>query len=60
MVSKLSLEEGSAGEEGGSGETSPEEQCRKCKGTEFRVRVRGLGGKDERFLVCGRCGTAVS
>jgi DNA-directed RNA polymerase subunit M/transcription elongation factor TFIIS len=54
VVSKLSLEYASATEEG-----SVEEECRKCKGREFRVRVRGLGGKEERFLACGRCGNAV-
>ncbi|KAF2676029.1 WD40 repeat-like protein [Lentithecium fluviatile CBS 122367] len=53
VVSKLTLESGSAEEESG------EEECRKCKGTEFKVRVRGLGGKEERLLVCTRCGTAV-
>jgi hypothetical protein len=52
-VSKLSLEYASAEE--GSGE----DECRKCKETEFRVRVRRLGGREERILVCGRCGTAV-
>jgi hypothetical protein len=56
VVSKLSLEYGSAEEEG----ESVADECRNCKGTEFRVRMRGLGGNEERFLVCVRCGTAVS
>lgn len=51
-VSQLSSE---VSDEGGSGE---EEKCRQCGGTEFKVRAKGLGGK-ERVLVCGRCGAAV-
>lgn len=55
-VSKLSSEMTASEDEDGSGE---EERCGRCGGTEFKVRVRGLGGKEERFLVCGRCGATV-
>lgn len=59
VVSKLSSELASEdGEAGGSGEGEEEENCRQCGGTEFKVRVRGLGGKEERVLVCGKCGAA--
>jgi ribosomal protein S27AE len=48
-VSKLSSELPSEEEE--------EIKCAKCGSEEFKVRVLGTGGKEERRLVCGRCGT---
>ncbi|KAF2260370.1 WD40 repeat-like protein [Lojkania enalia] len=50
-VSKLSSEETDGSDEG-------DMKCRKCGSEEFKVRaVRGATGRDERRLVCGKCGT---
>ncbi|KAF9736924.1 hypothetical protein PMIN03_012534 [Paraphaeosphaeria minitans] len=35
------------------------ETCRSCGGAEFKVRWRGMGGKEERFVACGACGRVV-
>ena len=33
-------------------------KCKKCGGEAFKVKVtKGLMGKEERRLVCGRCGS---
>jgi hypothetical protein len=55
VVSKLSLEYDASVEEQREKE---EERCKECGGSEFRVRWRGLGGHEEKFLVCKKCGTA--
>ncbi|KAF2111552.1 WD40-repeat-containing domain protein [Lophiotrema nucula] len=58
-ISKLSAERSSVSAESeGEGEGEEDERCRRCGGVEFKVRgVRGVGGREERRLVCGRCGT---
>jgi hypothetical protein len=53
VVSKLSLEYDTSVEVEGHKE---EEKCTECGGSEFRSRWRGLGGHEERFLVCRTCG----
>ncbi|KAF2734133.1 WD40 repeat-like protein [Polyplosphaeria fusca] len=50
-VSKLSSEHT-------DGSEVEDDRCKKCGSDEFKVRnVRGVGGKSERRLVCGKCGT---
>lgn len=41
-----------------SSEVSAEEEdkCRYCGGMEFRMRWKGVGGKEERVRACGGCG----
>jgi DNA-directed RNA polymerase subunit M/transcription elongation factor TFIIS len=51
-VSKLSSEMPSEEEE--------EAKCQKCGSEEFKVRVLGTGGKEEKRLVCVKCGTPMS
>lgn len=51
-VSALSSEVSVSGEE-------TEEKCASCGGTEFKVRWRGMGGREESYLVCGGCGRVV-
>lgn len=50
-VSMLSSEES---------EREEEEKCVYCGSTDFKMRWSGLGGKEKKTLVCGKCGkTAV-
>jgi hypothetical protein len=53
VISKLSSEEE------GYGEEEDGMRCKHCGGEEFKVRTtRGIGGagREERVLVCGKCG----
>ena len=52
-VSKLSSEMPSEEEE-------EKAKCQKCGSEEFKVRALGTGGKEEKRLVCVRCGTPMS
>jgi hypothetical protein len=51
-VSKLSAEMPSEDEE--------EVKCQKCGSVEFRIRVLGTGGKEDKIMVCASCGTPAS
>ncbi|KAF2873761.1 WD40-repeat-containing domain protein [Massariosphaeria phaeospora] len=50
-VSKLSSELSHEGTE------DDDMRCKQCGGDEFKVRVRAMGGSEDKRLVCRKCGT---